>query len=636
MRLNRAQIRNFRSLRDVTVSFEPRCRVLVGINESGKSNVLKALALLDPDREILADDIRDASPTEDPDDPADVRFIFDLDSDDRKAILKLLRSRCVNKSRAFPLLDFQGRPRTLSDFVDSIKQAVYIVDLRSHSRRLTTWSIDERWSVDKVGWLAPAPSVPLAVVVEGLDEAMPLGNAAAVHESSVAGVDAKYLRPLTMNILFQATISCIKEQCSPSMPSCLYWTYSESNILPGQIPIESFATDPASCEPLRQMFALAGVAEIGEAIEKAKEKSNGLRNLLDRIAKVTTKHMRAVWPDYSGVTIELSPNGNHIDASVKDHHNHFNLERRSDGFKRFVTFLLLVSARVKTDQLFDTLYLHDEPDVSLHPSGARYLLSELVRMSAANYVVFSTHSIFMIDREHIERHLIVTKRHEVTSLTVADASNITDEEVLYNALGFSLFEVLQEINIVFEGWRDKRLFSVAMKANTSRAKSLARVFKVVGCCHVKGVKDVQRVTPLLELARRRWIVVSDGDQAAIQYQRDYSGDGPWKRYDELLGDRSIVTAEDLIKPDAFKHPLEEIRTRHAGLIEFAIDEIGKRSATIELISRWLSAGNLSKDEIRSELEFVKEEVFSRLKPSQVQDRYFDFCEKLAETMKALK
>ncbi len=45
MKLNRVQIKNFRSIKDIEIDFDPSCRVLVGINESGKSNILNALAL---------------------------------------------------------------------------------------------------------------------------------------------------------------------------------------------------------------------------------------------------------------------------------------------------------------------------------------------------------------------------------------------------------------------------------------------------------------------------------------------------------------------------------------------------------------------------------------------------------------
>ena len=49
MKLAQATIKNFRSIKSIKLEFDPACRVLVGINESGKSNILQALALLGND-----------------------------------------------------------------------------------------------------------------------------------------------------------------------------------------------------------------------------------------------------------------------------------------------------------------------------------------------------------------------------------------------------------------------------------------------------------------------------------------------------------------------------------------------------------------------------------------------------------
>jgi predicted ATP-dependent endonuclease of OLD family len=48
MKLTNVEIKNFRSLDKLDFEFNPNCRILVGINESGKSNILKALAMLEP------------------------------------------------------------------------------------------------------------------------------------------------------------------------------------------------------------------------------------------------------------------------------------------------------------------------------------------------------------------------------------------------------------------------------------------------------------------------------------------------------------------------------------------------------------------------------------------------------------
>ena len=44
MKLTRIEIKNFRSIKDAKISFDHNCLILLGKNEAGKSNVLKAVA----------------------------------------------------------------------------------------------------------------------------------------------------------------------------------------------------------------------------------------------------------------------------------------------------------------------------------------------------------------------------------------------------------------------------------------------------------------------------------------------------------------------------------------------------------------------------------------------------------------
>ena len=139
------------------------------------------------------------------------------------------------------------------------------------------------------------------------------------------------------------------------------------------------------CIPLKHMFQLAGYMDIADEIERASNRSNGMRNLLKRVSTISTQHLHRVWKEYQGVALELVQNGDRINAHVVDRYNTFDLSRRSDGFKRFVSFLLHISVKARTDELRNTLYLDDDPDVGLHPSGVRYLRDELVKVSLDLY-----------------------------------------------------------------------------------------------------------------------------------------------------------------------------------------------------------------------------------------------------------
>ncbi len=629
MRLNRVQIKNFRSIADATIPMQPSCRVLVGVNESGKSNILRALALLDPTTKLHTADVRESGPNEDPNEEAFVRFVFELTQEELDVLFKTLSKKVFDPKDGSSLVVIEGVHRNLREFCHWKREILYKVDVRTGSRTLTHWALPED-SQMRDNWFQPI--LPTAATIKIGNEAVQLSSFSLIHTVR-SEQNAQFFAAVSTeglnNIIGKELTSFAKDK----LPEVVFWTYADSNLLPGQILIQGFKSDPSSCMPLNHMFALAGLDNATQAIEDAQSKPNGMRNLLRRVSDAATKHLMSVWKENRGIRINLSQNGQHIDATIEDTFNHYDMSRRSDGFKRFVTFILLVSAQSKTDIMQDTLYLHDEPDISLHPSGARYLRDELIKISAKNYVVYSTHSIFMIDRESVERHLIVRKKKETTSVEAVSESNIVDEEVIYNALGYSIFESLRPMNLVFEGWRDKRLFIVAISGLKKIDPSTHALLGDVGRCHAKGVKDIRRITPMIELASRRCLIISDSDSVARENQRDYDGIGSWFRYDELLPTGLAFTAEDFAKPEAFEEPIEALRVEHPNLPELDIAELSKTEPKLSVLTKWLTNSGVQADDKKPMLNEVKEAVFSNLKVGQIEDKYFALLKTLAEKIR---
>ncbi len=88
MKLAYVKIENFRSIKSARIDFSRPCRALIGINESGKTNVLHALALLSPDRAIDVNDLRQTAGDETPIADAEVWFTFNLEVTDHDGILE--------------------------------------------------------------------------------------------------------------------------------------------------------------------------------------------------------------------------------------------------------------------------------------------------------------------------------------------------------------------------------------------------------------------------------------------------------------------------------------------------------------------------------------------------------------------
>lgn len=631
MKLLRVNIANFRSVKDVTIELEPSCRILVGINESGKSNILKALALLDPEESVDPDDLRNFPPDEDSNQQAFVLFVFGLEKNERITIYESLSEKILTQNQSAPITLTGDKGLSFAQLIDSRHEGLFKVDLRTAKKFGTVWATSgDGFSVDE-SWRKPSDACPPAYMVKIDDgSTAPLKNFSFVHASASEEIPEAFLTKVTPEDITTAIRIETAKFITENLPGCLYWTYSDSHLLPPSIGLDTFAAKPNGCKPLKHMFALADIANVAAEIEKAKQRSQGIRNLLNRVGERATKHMQAVWKEYKGLRIELIPNGPNIDAHIKDEHNLYDFSRRSDGFKRFITFLLMVSAKVRTEDLVNTLILHDEPDISLHPSGARYLRDELIKISDTNYVVYSTHSIFMIDREHINRHLMVEKKSEATIVREVDESNIVDEEVIYNALGYSIFESLRPKNIVFEGWRDKQLFRIALKSSQSKQRGLKSAFDDIGICHARGVRDVGRITPMLELVGKKWLVVSDGDKPAVEQQKHYDGEGPWLRYDQLCTQEGILTGEDFLKPEAFKPHLDQIRSECPSLPEFPLEELNGPEAKLSTIRKWLIRGGITPDTAKPMLEGLKERLFNSLKPTLIEDRYYSFLEALQQ------
>ena len=454
---------------------------------------------------------------------------------------------------------------------------------------------------------------------------MTLADLFAIHIADRSQFPSEYIEALDLKYLGSKIGTEIIAEVQRSLPECIIWSYNDKFILPPDIDISGFASGSVECLPLAHMCELANVKPID--LLKARDSQHTLLNVLNRISKRTTSHINKIWKDYKDVKVELLPNGNKISINVKDKENRFPFALRSDGYKRFVAFLLMISARDRTEKLKGAVIIIDEPDIGLHPSGTRHLRDELIRIGEDNFVLFSSHSIFMIDRAKLERHWIVTKSREITTAARADESNFLDEEVLYNALGYSAFETLRERNLVFEGWRDKHVFHIAISNLPHRLQRGRATLQSLGSCHLVGVKDAARMAPILELANRQFLIVSDDDKVAIDIQQNFQRNfrwrgGGWKRYSEIGGPEDFITVEDYIEADAFVQGIASARVKYQIETDLVVANL-EGPNKIERIRAWLRPSIANPEEVKEALDLIKGITFDDLQARHIRDEYWN-------------
>jgi len=95
------------------------------------------------------------------------------------------------------------------------------------------------------------------------------------------------------------------------------------------------------------------------------------------------------------------------DPVVKD--RYVRASRRSTGFTHFFTLKTILYSRQTESPARSYIWLFDEPGLYLHPNGQHDLLQVLETLAISNQIIYSTHSLFMINKNYPIRHRLILK-----------------------------------------------------------------------------------------------------------------------------------------------------------------------------------------------------------------------------------
>lgn len=622
MKLNRVEIENYRSIKDQSVRFNPTCRVLVGVNESGKSNVLNALATLSNTFSTSPSDERQQLPDEQTvSDQSEIRFVFSFEKADYDSALTSITQSILAKPSSKVMND-GNKDLTFLQLLKTFSEGLYTVDVRKGFKRTQYWKRDKtKAPYVMIGdWYIPSNECPedfLFTTAEGDKVSLKEKELIKLSPSEKDSIPTEYIRVANKEDILMLVINHLLNHVEENLPETIFWEYRSQDLLPTQISLTKFISQPDMYIPLKNMFLLAGIENIADEIKREKSKGvTQLNNLLKRVALSATKYLKDVWQEYKGVRFSLQMNGPNIQCTISEE-NDFPFKDRSDGFKKFIAFLLSVSSTTHTGKLQNALILIDEPETGLHPSGIRYLRDELLKVSLTNYVIYSTHSIFMIDRHNIARHLITSKKREVTSLQEGNSGNIVDEEVIFNAINYSTFEHLNEVNILFEGWRDKKLFRIYTKSYKKA------YFNNIGVGHGSGVTSFRSLIPTIEIAERKAVIISDNDNVAKQAKKHFMTlrhNTAWKTYKDISPTTTAITGEDFLKNDFIVETFRKITADSGQRIILAPNTLPLDDKISYLKTILLSNGRTD-TKANAEIESLKVELFENLTKPKIEDRY---------------
>lgn len=191
------------------------------------------------------------------------------------------------------------------------------------------------------------------------------------------------------------------------------------------------------------------------------------------------------------------------------------LEARSKGFQWFFSFYLVFLVESEEGHK-DAVLLLDEPGLHLHPTAQEELISFFEQLSEKNPLIYSTHSPWLIDGQHLERVRPVTEDDSGHSrISVGEWPR--DRETIFplqGAAGYAMVRALfrDRKNILVEGLADYLyLHALSILCRQRGKAALPDDIYITPC---GGTKLVGHLASLFLGQTVRPLVLLDGDDAA--------------------------------------------------------------------------------------------------------------------------
>lgn len=410
MKLVQVLIKNYKSIEEQTFIIEEKdgshTFSLIGINESGKSNFLNAISLIDDGNVIFSKDFYDAKKN------IEISLTYTLDMNEEKELKNTLSQKGIDKE-IISKIEVQ-KVEVCVNFDPGVTPTKRTFDrIYFKNKILSDYTLNETIPVKK--------DKSLDSTQEDLD-----------LEKFFEKILPKYFYKISHRITF--------------------WKSDSKHLINDQINLETFSANPEEVSiPLLNCFALAGIEDIASEINNIRTNPAEINNLQEKLSDKVTSHIRKVWIGHQ-VKIKFQIDNMTLSFLIEDEKVKYSsktTDQRSDGFRQFISFLLTIAAESANNQLSNSLLLLDEPETHLHPQAQECLKDELIKItknSENNIVIFATHSNYMIDKNRIDRCYRVFKQgNKKTEHRKIEGEISSYSEVNYEVFGISSSDYHNEL-----------------------------------------------------------------------------------------------------------------------------------------------------------------------------------------------
>lgn len=283
-----------------------------------------------------------------------------------------------------------------------------------------------------------------------------------------------------------------------------------------------------------------------EEVQALNEKKKERSVLLQSAGTELTTKFREWWKQ-GEYRIRFEADGNHFRIWVSDDKRpeEIELEGRSTGLQWFLSFYLIFLVESKAAHNGAILLL-DEPGLSLHPLAQKDLALFFESLSGSNQLLYTTHSPFLVDADHLDRVRAVfvdSVGNTAVSTNLRAGATAAESKSIYPvhaALGLSVSDTLFQgcRPVVVEGQSDQ-LYLSAMK-NVLVAAGRIKPQREIVFIPTSGAKAIKTVAAILGGKDNDLpFVLCDGDAAGVTLAKTLKAE----MYADFVG--RVVVATDV-------------------------------------------------------------------------------------------
>src|SRR6185312_7115450 len=420
MRLESFRVRNYRSINDSGEIAVSRITALLGRNESGKSNLLRALHSLNPIAgfEVLRpikDFPRHRRLEECTDDTPVLSTTWTLDDDDKEALIEVLPratevskvviGRSYGNARTVGFSELKEIPFDETDVKSKVKKIAAAVRAVAQKQE-TPAAMDA--AADAFETAASTTKLRNTWASQTVAAAKALRTALAGTDTDAELTDKQ---EETLSELEELADSIVGDKDAQqqarnwavgAIPKFIY--VDEYPELDGHQDIASYIQRKSqnqrndSDKNFEKLCKVAGLNP-DELQKLLGQNDHETRNqLANRASAVVTSEIKRLWKDRA-LKIRFNLDAHHLDTIISDPTSTYdvevNLNDRSRGFQWFFAFYITFSADTDGGHAENAVLLLDEPGLYLHAKSQSDLLHHL-EVDFSNQILYSTHSPFMV------------------------------------------------------------------------------------------------------------------------------------------------------------------------------------------------------------------------------------------------